>query len=172
MPTVPLLLPRYHELRTYSAIAPVTRARRTTIASRPPNIQRLRYVRLASEEPSSRTSTTTTVTLSCPPPASAADTRLSAAVWGSTHETAMSSISESSTMEESPSEQMMMRSPVVTSSVKWSAYMSGSLPSALVMMERDGWTLASSAVISPASTSSSTYEWSCVRRTSAPAWRR
>ena len=90
------------------------------------------------------------------PPASAADTRLSAAVWGSTHETAMSSISESSTMEESPSEQMMMRSPASTSIVKWSAYMLGSEPSARVIMERLGCRRASPTVISPASTSSST----------------
>ncbi len=117
---------------------------------------RLRSWRCASTTPSSSTSTTTTVTLSCPPPSSAAATRLSAAACGVALETATASISESSTIEERPSEQMMTRSPVVTSSVKWSAYMSGSDPSARVMMERDGWTRASSAVISPASTSSST----------------
>ena len=71
-------------------------------------------------------------------------------------EMARSSMRLSGTMDERPSEQMITRSPFSTSSVKWSAYISGSEPSARVMMERDGWTRASSAVISPASTSSST----------------
>ena len=71
-------------------------------------------------------------------------------------EMATDSRSLSATMLERPSEQITTRSPAVTSSRKWSAYMSGSEPSARVMIERDGCVRASSAVISPASTSSST----------------
>ena len=116
----------------------------------------MRCARWVSARPSSRTSTTTTVTLSWPPAASASLTSVSAACCGVAVETAIPSISESSTMPDRPSEQMITRSPAETLSVKWSAYMSGSEPSARVITERDGCTRASSAVISPASTSSST----------------
>ena len=68
----------------------------------------------------------------------------------------MASILESSTIEDSPSEHTMILSSATTSSVKWSAYMSGSEPRARVMTEREGCRRASSAVISPASTNSST----------------
>ena len=87
---------------------------------------------------------------------SAAATRLSAACCGVALETASASISLSGIMDESPSEHRMTRSPLLTSSEKWSAYMSGSEPRARVMMEREGCVRASSAVIWPESTSSST----------------
>ena len=97
-----------------------------------------------------------TVTLSAPPAVSAAETRLSAACCGVALDTATDSISLSEIIDERPSEHRMMRSPVLTSREKWSAYMSGSEPSARVMMEREGCVRASSAVIWPESTSSST----------------
>ena len=106
--------------------------------------------------PSSTRSTTTTVTLSEPPAASAASTRLSVQICAVEDWTAMRSISPSEIMDERPSEHRMSRSPSSMLSWKWSAYMSGSDPSARVMTERLGCTRASSAVISPASTSSST----------------
>ena len=71
-------------------------------------------------------------------------------------------------MEERPSEHSSTRSPLSTSKVKWSAYMSGSEPRARVITERDGCTRASSGVILPESTSSSTKEWSWVTRTRVP----
>ncbi len=113
-------------------------------------------LRAAAATPSFRMSTTMTVTLSAPPAVSAAETRLSAACCGVALETATDSISLSGTMLESPSEQMITRSPLATSMEKWSAYISGSDPRARVMIEREGCTRASSAVICPASTSSST----------------
>ena len=97
-----------------------------------------------------------TVTLSCAPSESVAETSASTQSMGVALETAMDSMALSGIIDDRPSEQTMMRSPRSTSSMKWSAYMSGSEPRARVMMEREGWTRASSAVISPASTSSST----------------
>ena len=97
-----------------------------------------------------------TVTLSEPPAVRAEATRLSAACWADAAETATDSMSASEIMDERPSEHTMMRSPFATSSEKWSAYISGSEPRARVMMEREGCTRASSAVIWPESTSSST----------------
>ena len=146
----------YHELFTMSAST--TAAATTTPAITPSEprmacfLARLR----CSSRPSLTTSTTMTETLSCPPATSAALTSWSVQSMGEAVETAMVSMPLSGTIEERPSEQMIMRSPRSMSSEKWSAYMSGSEPSARVMMERDGWTRASSAVISPASTSSST----------------
>ena len=69
---------------------------------------------------------------------------------------AMVSTSPSDTMLDKPSEHRIRRSPSSMLRVKWSAYIAGSEPSARVMTERLGCTRASSAVISPASTSSST----------------
>ncbi len=116
-----------------------------------------RRTRCASRmTPSSTRSTTTTVTLSWPPAASAASTRLSTQICAVEDCVAMFSISLSGIMLERPSEHRIRRSPSSICRVKWSAYMAGSEPSARVMTERLGWTRASSAVISPASTSSST----------------
>ncbi len=129
---------------------------------------RRRPRRRMSSLPSFLMSTTMTVTLSWPPAMRAADTRASAQTWGLAEVTQMSSISASVTMDERPSEHRITRSPASTPMVKWSAYMSGSEPRARVMTEREGCTRASSAVISPASTSSSTKEWSWVTRTRAP----
>ena len=119
-------------------------------------VRRFILRRCSRTMPSSSTSTTITETLSCPPSASASARRLSAAPWGVTLDTATASMCASEIMDESPSEQMMMRSPASTSIVKWSAYMLGSEPSARVIMERLGCRRASPTVISPASTSSST----------------
>ena len=67
-----------------------------------------------------------------------------------------SSITSSVIIDDRPSEHSSTRSPRATSIVKLSAFMAGSLPSARVMIERLGWMRASSGVISPAATSSST----------------
>ncbi len=106
--------------------------------------------------PSSVMSTTTTVTLSPPPAASAASTRLSVQIWAVELCCATRSISPSGIMLDKPSEHRIRRSPSSILREKWSAYMAGSEPSARVITERLGCTRASSAVISPASTSSST----------------
>ncbi len=81
---------------------------------------------------------------------------MSAHAWGEIDETIASSMTSSAIIDDRPSEHSITRSPRTTSIVKWSAFMAGSLPSARVMMERLGWMRASSGVISPAATSSST----------------
>ena len=156
MATVEPFTPMNHELCTKRPTAPTNSMMAAISSAKIMEKVRVRLRWCSSTTPSSSTSTTTTVTLSCPPAVSAAATRLSAAICGLGDETATASISESSTIEESPSEQMTMRSPDETAMLKWSAYMSGSEPSARVMTEREGCVRASSAVISPASTSSST----------------
>ena len=156
MATLPSFAPRYQDELTYSIVRPASTASVARMARTMKKSRRMRCARWVSARPSSRTSTTTTVTLSWPPAASASLTSESAACCGVAVETAMASIRESSTMPDRPSEQMITRSPAEMLSVKWSAYMSGSEPSARVITERDGCTRASSAVISPASTSSST----------------
>ena len=172
MPTVSPSGARYHSLLTKAMKRAATATSVTSTPAVKVPMRWRRRLRAASARPSLRMSITRTVTLSAPPAERAAETSLSAAACGLALETASSSISASSIIDERPSEHRMMRSPLWTSSVKWSAYISGSEPSARVMTERDGCTRASSSVISPASTSSSTKEWSWVTRTRRPSWSR
>ena len=117
---------------------------------------RRRALNALSATPSFLTSMTMHVTLSLPPSASAASTRASAQVCGVAHDMSVSSITPSVTIEERPSLHRSTLSPLETSMLKWSACILGSLPKARVMTERLGWMRASSGVICPAATSSST----------------
>ena len=114
-------------------------------------------------------STTTTVTLSGAPPSREAFTSRSATCFAPASAARISCSSSKETTPESPSEQSIQRSPGRASSTIEST--SGELstsPSTRISTERRGCTIASSAVMRPASTSRCTKVWSVVIWLSSP----
>jgi hypothetical protein len=106
-------------------------------------------------------STTTTVTLSGAPPSRDAFTRRSATCLAPTSADISSRISSNSTTPDRPSEQSIQRSPGRVSSIIVSTSGEDSTsPSTRMSTERRGCTIASSAVMRPASTSRCTKVWS------------
>ena len=114
----------------------------------------------------------TTVMLSRPPARLASSIRARTADCIEVARASSRAICSSPSIVVSPSEQSRKTSPAWAGTVCRSTSTSGSGPSARVMIERCGWSSAWASVSWPLRRSSSTSEWSRVRRSSLPSRRR